>query len=296
MRPVDRIDGTGANAINGEVVVDVPKAVWNLGMILLAVLLAPFYFSFDALFLFAIVTYVSLLVGHSAGMHRLMIHCSYQGVPWLERLLIYVGVIVGMSGPLGIIKIHDLRDWAQRQESCHPFFSHERSYLTDIWWQLTSKFVFTDPPSINIEPKYSAAKFYTFLENTWRWHQLVLALVLFALGGIPFVVWGIFVRVAVSIVGHWTITYFCHNPGSGRWRVKNAAVQASNIPGLGLITYGECWHNNHHAFPESAQIGLEKGQSDPTWRFIQLLNYFGFVSEVGKPRSECSREDLYHVG
>ncbi|MBL4673327.1 MAG: fatty acid desaturase [Arenicella sp.] len=136
----------------------------------------------------------------------------------------------------------------------------------------------------------------TFLEKTWRWHQSVLALILFALGGVPFVVWGIFVRVAVSIVGHWTITYFCHNPGPGRWRVKNAAVQASNIPGLGLITYGECWHNNHHAFPESAQIGLEQGQSDPTWCFIQFLNYFGLISDIGKPRSECSREDLYEQG
>ena len=160
MRPVDRIDGTGANAIYGDVVVDVPKAIWNLGMVLLAVLLAPLYFSLDAFFLFVIVTYFSLLIGHSAGMHRLMIHHSYQCVPWLERLLIYVGVLVGMSGPLGIIKIHDLRDWAQRQTSCHPFFSHERSYLTDIWWQLTSKFVFAAPPSINIESKYSEDRFY----------------------------------------------------------------------------------------------------------------------------------------
>ncbi len=48
MRPVDRIDATGANAINGDVVIDLAKAIWNLGMIFLAVLLAPFYFSFDA--------------------------------------------------------------------------------------------------------------------------------------------------------------------------------------------------------------------------------------------------------
>ena len=213
-----------------------------------------------------------------------------------KRLLIYIGVLVGMSGPLGIIKIHDLRDWAQRQNSCHPFFSHERSYLTDIWWQLTSKFVFIAPPRINIEPKYSGDRFYGFLEKTWRWQQLVFALILFALGGMQFVVWGVFVRIAVSIVGHWTITYFCHNPGPGRWRVKNAAVQASNTPGLDLITYGECWHNNHHAFPESVIIGLEKSQSDPSWRFIQFLNFFGLVGEIGRPRSNDSREDLYEEG
>lgn len=295
MKPVNRIDGIEANAIKGDVVIDFPKAIWNLGMIFLAVSLAPFYFNFNALLLFVLLTYFSLLIGHSAGMHRLMIHSSYECVPWVERLLIYVGVLVGMSGPLGIIRIHDLRDWAQRQESCHSFFSHKRPYFIDIWWQLTSKFRFNAPPQINIESKYSNDKFYMFLERSWRWHQLVLALILFLIGGMPFVVWGIFVRVAVSVVGHWTITYFCHNPGPGRWRVKNAAVQASNIPGLGLITYGECWHNNHHAFPESAKIGLEKGQSDPTWRFIQILNLLGLVGKIGKPRSDSSREDLYEV-
>jgi len=295
MKPVDRVNGIGANATRGEVIIDFPKAMWNLGMLMLAVSLAPFYFTFDAFLLFAISTYFSLLVGHSAGMHRLMIHKSYECVPWVERVLIYIGVLVGMSGPLGIIKIHDLRDWAQRQDSCHPFFSHERSYFIDIWWQLTSKFVFKAPPSITVEPKYANDRFYLFLEKNWRWHQLALGLILFLIGGLPFVVWGIFCRVAISIMGHWTITYFCHNPGPGRWRVKTAAVQASNIPGLGLLTYGECWHNNHHAFPESARIGLEEGQSDPAWWFIQMLNSLGLVTEIGTPRPEDLREDLYEV-
>ncbi len=108
-------------------------------------------------------------------------------------------------------------------------------------------------------------------------------------------VWGIFARVSLSVVGHWTITYFCHNPGQGRWKVKGAYVQASNLPGLGILTYGECWHNNHHAFPESARIGIEKGQSDPTWHFIELLRAFGWIIEVKLPRSQDSREDLQEI-
>ena len=292
MKPVDRIDGSATNAIAGEVVFDLPKAVWNLGMIILAITLAPFYFNIQAFILFVVLTYFSLLIGHSAGMHRLMIHQSYDCVSWVERLLIYIGVLVGMSGPLGIIEIHDLRDWAQRQKKCHAFFSHEKSYVTDMWWQLTSRFKFQVAPQINIEPKYSDDKFYIFLEKTWRWHQLILGLVLFFLGGLPFVVWGVFVRVAVGVTGHWSITYFCHNPGHGKWRVKGAAVQASNLPGLGALTYGECWHNNHHAFPESAQIGLDQGQCDPSWRFIQMLNFFGFVRSIKVPRPENAREDL----
>lgn len=254
MEPVLRIEDKGASPVEGQVVYDLPKLLWNLSMVISAVIFAPLTFNLDAFILFLALTYFSLLIGHSAGMHRMMIHRSYECPPAIEKLLIYIGVLVGMSGPYEIIKIHDLRDWAQRKEHCHDFFSHRRGYFQDIWWQLTSKFKFSSPPTVNIEAKYSSDRFYQWLEYTWRFHQLYLAVGLYFLGGWAFVVWGVFVRVSVSIVGHWSITYFCHNPGPGKWRVKNAAVQASNIPGLGLITYGECWHNNHHAFPESARI------------------------------------------
>ncbi len=292
MKPVHRIDGEGANPVEGKVIYDLPKLLWNLGMILSAVIFAPLTFSLGSFSMFLALTYFSLLVGHSAGMHRLMIHRTYECHPILEKTLIYIGVLVGMSGPYGIIKIHDTRDWAQRQDKCHDFFSHKRGYLKDVWWQLTSRFLFKAPPALKIEAKYSADHFYQWLEATWRYHQLLFAIALYYLGGWAFVVWGIFVRVSVSVVGHWTITYFCHNPGPGVWRVKNASVQASNIPGLGVLTYGECWHNNHHAFPESAQIGIEPGQCDPAWRFIEILSRLGLAKNVGTPRPEEQRDDL----
>jgi stearoyl-CoA desaturase (delta-9 desaturase) len=69
-------------------------------------------------------------------------------------------------------------------------------------------------------------------------------------------------------------------------------VQASNLPGLGLLTYGECWHNNHHAFPESARIGLTKGEADPAAWIIEALAKIGWTWNLGTPRPESQREDL----
>src|SRR5690606_705258 len=149
-------------------------------------------FSVEALLLFLLLTYFSLLMGHSAGMHRMMIHRAYECSPFIEKLLIYIGVLVGMSGPYGIIKIHDVRDWAQRKEKCHDFFSHRCSYFKDLWWQLTCKFDFSKPPSFRIEDKYASDRFYQWLEATWRYHQLSLAIVLYLLGGWTYVVWGVF--------------------------------------------------------------------------------------------------------
>jgi stearoyl-CoA desaturase (delta-9 desaturase) len=296
MKPVLRIDGRDASAVDGRPVLDLKKAAWNWSMIAGALVLGPLTFTWDALVMTCVLTYFSLLIGHSAGMHRMMIHKSYRCPKWLERLLIYVGVLVGMAGPFGILRIHDQRDWAQRQERCHDFFAHTRGYLQDIFWQLTCRFEFARPPRFGIERELADDGWYRFFEATWRLHQLPLAGLLYLGGGWSWVVWGICVRVSVSVVGHWTITYFCHNPGPGRWRVKGASVQASNIPGIGLLTYGECWHNNHHAFPESARIGLDRGQIDPSWMFISWLGKMGWATNIGVPRPADQREDLLCIG
>lgn len=261
-------------------------------MLAAAAILCPIFFSWSALGLFVVLTYVSLLVGHSVGMHRMMIHRSLACPKLMERALITVGVLVGMSGPYGVIRIHDTRDWAQRQTVCHDFFAHRRWLIQDLAWNLFYRFEFEKPPRLTVEPNLADDPWYRFLERSWRWHQLALAGVFYAIGGWPWVVWGVCLRVIVSTAGHWTVTYFCHNPGPQRWRVKTASVQASNIPGLGLLTYGECWHNNHHAFPESARIGLEPGQTDPGWWLIRELERWGLASNVGRPRDANSREDL----
>lgn len=295
MEPVKRIVVESPKPICGKIQYDYIKMAWNLSFILLAFIFAPITFSLDAFLLFLFTTYFTLLIGHSVGMHRMMIHRTFKANTHFKRALIYIGVLVGMSGPFGIIRIHDIRDWAQRKTVCHDFFSHKASFFKDLWWQLTCKFEFDEPPKIEIEPLLQHDKFLTFCEKTWRFHQLILAVIFYQLGGWSFVIWGVIVRVSVSIVGHWTITYFCHNPGPGRWNVKNAAVQASNIKGLGLLTYGECWHNNHHAFPESAKIGLEKGQWDPAWWFIKAMEKLNLIYDIKLPREENKRDDLVKV-
>ncbi len=292
MKPVLRIDDTGANPCDGRPVIDWLKAIWNGGLLLVAVIGGPLFFTRSAFGLFLVLTYLTLLIGHSVGMHRMLIHRAFQCGKPMERFLIYVGTLVGVAGPMGIIKVHDMRDWAQRQARCHDFFAHRRGLLRDLSWQLFYRFRFERPPVLTIEARIANDPFYRFLEATWRWQQVPLAVVLFLIGGWPWVVWGVAVRVIVSTAGHWTITYFCHNPGAGRWTVKGAYVQASDLPGLGLLTYGECWHNNHHAFPESARIGLEPGQIDPGWAVIRGLERAGLVWNVGRPRDLGLREDL----
>lgn len=292
MRPgVFRIDDAGANATNGRAVWAPSKSLWFNTHLLVTLILGPIYFSLDALVVCLVLTYVTLLLGHSIGMHRRLIHRAFSTSSWLDGLLVYLGVVVGMAGPFGVLRIHDIRDWAQRLPMCHDFFSHRRGLAIDAFWNLNCRFKFENPPSFALETETEENGWYRFLERTWMLQQIPIALVLYALGGWGWVVWGVSVRIVLSVAGHWTVTYVTHNPGPGQWQVFEAGVQASNLPGWGFLTMGECWHNNHHAFPESAQIGFED-QFDPGWKIISVLEHLGLVWEVGRPRDSADREDL----
>ena len=299
MEPVIRVDGNGADPCAGAPRIDWPKALWN-GAMIAGTLAALAVMTWQSVLLFIALTYATLLIGHSVGMHRMMIHRTFKARPWAARSLIYIGTLVGVAGPTGIIRIHDTRDWAQREARCHDFFAHRAGFWQDLAWNLFYRFDFQRPPKVTIEPAIAADPFYRFLDATWRWQQVPLAALLFWAGGWPFVLWGVCARVFVSTAGHWSVTYFCHNPDlsprPGRWLVKDAGIQAANLPGLGLVTYGECWHNNHHAFPESARIGLEPGQVDPGWWVIAALERLGLVYDVRLPRSADARGDLIERG
>jgi stearoyl-CoA desaturase (delta-9 desaturase) len=88
------------------------------------------------------------------------------------------------------------------------------------------------------------------------------------------------------------IGYFAHNRGGMRYRVQPAAVQGRNIPFTSLLTMGECWHNNHHAFPGSARLGLYPGEWDPGWWALMLFRKVGLVWGTRLPPDLPARPEL----
>lgn len=289
---VPRIDGNGADPVRGRVVWSPLKSMWHGSMIAITLVAAPVTIGVDSVVLFAVTTYATLLAGHSVGMHRGLIHRTYEAPKWVERTLVYIGVLVGAAGPFGVIRIHDLRDWAQRQAAAHDFFTHRRPLWLDLVWQLHCRFELDHSPRLTIEPERAEDPWYRWLERTWMLQQLPIASLLFLAGGWAWVVWGVCARVAVSNIGHWVVTYYAHRTGRGDWHVRGASVQGSNLGGLGLITMGECWHNNHHAFPESARMGLNAGQADPGWWLLCLLEHAGLVRNLGLPLDVSEKPEL----
>jgi hypothetical protein len=126
--------------------------------------------------------------------------------------------------------------------------------------------------------------------------QLPWASLFFMLGGWPWLVWGIAVRVAICVTGHWLVGYFAHNRGPRSWHIQGACVQGYNVPWCGLITMGEAWHNNHHAFPASARLGLNPGETDPGWWVLVLLSQLGLVWNLKTPDMLPPRPNLVALG
>lgn len=284
-----------ADASSGTLVWDPGRSIWNMGLIVGALILGPLYFSWSAFFVFLVLSGVTLCVGHSVGFHRRLIHRSFECPKWLERVMIYIGVLVGMGGPIWTVGLHDIRDWAQRQEDCHWFLRHGKGALADGFYYLNFRLKFDRPPGFDPGPGISDDHFYLFLQRTWMLHQIPVAIVLYWLGGLPWVVWGVVVRVAVCFTMHWYIAHHAHRHGPQDWVVDNAAVQGYNIGWLAIPTMGESWHSNHHAFPASARHGLYKGQIDLGWNFVQLLEWLGLAWNVKTPANLPARSGLTPV-
>jgi len=283
------------NAVEGKVVVSLAKSVWFLSMTSIAIIGGVLTFSLDAVLVFVVFTIITLCLGHSLGMHRRLIHQSFDCPKWLEYFFVHLGVLVGLAGPQGMMRTHDMRDWAQRQKHCHDYFGHKQPILIDGFWQLLCDIELKHSPQFKPEAEFTEDTIYQWMEKTWMWQQLPWAIVLFLFGGIAWVIWGICMRVVVSMTGHWLIGYFAHNKGQRDWHVEGASVQGYNIKFAGLITMGESWHNNHHAFPGSALLGIEKNQIDPGWWVLKFLEKMGLVWSIKLPEDLPLRDELRSI-
>lgn len=289
------IPETTTSATAGRIEWDPGKSLWYFAHLIGSVTAITLFPQWDAAVAMILLTAVTICGGHSVGMHRLLIHRSFAAPLWLERLLVWLGTLVGMAGPFGMIRAHDMRDWHQRQTDCPPHPSHGAGFWRDAWWQLHCRFALSAPPRFVIEDRVATDPFYRFLERTWMAQQLPLAVLLWAGGGWAWVLWGVSLRITLSLTGHWAVGHFAHKDGHQGWHVEGLPVQGYNLPWLSLITFGENWHGNHHAFPHSARLGVESGQLDPGYWLIRTLQMAGLARGVRLPGSEPPRDGLRRV-
>ena len=126
-------------------------------------------------------------------------------------------------------------------------------------------------------PDLAKHPFYVWL-NTYHWvPSVLLVFVLFAIGGFPLVLWGVCLRVVVGLHCTCLVNSATHIWGSRRFATRD---DSRNTWWVALISFGEGWHNNHHAHPTSARHGLAWYEFDPSWILIKALRFFGIAKSV----------------
>ena len=155
--PSDQVPPAG----RGRVVWDRSRSAWFGPFVLVAVAGAvpAAIRSPSAVALFAATTALTLCAGHSVGIHRCLIHRAFRAPPWLERTLVYLGVLVGLGGPLGLVRMHNTRDFQQNRPWCHDFFAHRRSAWRDYFWNLHCRFEFEIPFDPRLDPRIARDRF-----------------------------------------------------------------------------------------------------------------------------------------
>lgn len=236
--------------------------------------------------------FLTLCVGHSVGLHRGVIHATYRARPWVRGVLAWLFVLSGLGGPLSWAKLHADRDYWQNRADCPRYFSYEHSMARDFVWNLHLRF---EPADARTQSRLPAGTledpWIRFLERTWPLHVLGLALVVLWTMGPGAVAACICGRTAAGILGHWLVGYCAHRWGDRPFAIPGAKETGTNLWALGVLSFGEGFHNNHHAHPHSARIGLRAHELDLGWLVIRVLAALHLVHDVrAVPRALLDRQ------
>jgi stearoyl-CoA desaturase (delta-9 desaturase) len=218
--------------------------------------------------------------GIGLGYHRLHTHRSYKVPKWLEYFFAVCGTLTLQGGPIFWTAIHRIH----HQYSDEPGDPH--SPRDGKWWAHMLWTMFGEEMHSNTEvmgkyaPDLMKDRFYRVLTR-WHWVPLVvLGLSLLAIGGVPWLLWGIFLRVVVGLHCTWLVNSATHLWGHRRFQTSDDSM---NSFWVALITFGEGWHNNHHAYPTSARHGMVWHELDLSWIQIRVLSWIGLAWDLQVP-------------
>ncbi|MGL5082143.1 MAG: acyl-CoA desaturase [Microcoleaceae cyanobacterium] len=237
--------------------------------------LLPSNFSWVAVGIAVFLHWVTGGLGITLGLHRLVTHRSFETPKWLEYFFLLCGALACQGGPIewvGMHRIHHLHS----DTELDPHDSRQGFWWSHMGWMLHKHPAKADVPrhtkDIGDDPVYQ------FFQKNFIPVQVALGMVLFGLGGWPFVVWGVFARVVVVFHCTWLVNSATHKFGYRTY--NNSGDSSTNCWWVAVVTYGEGWHNNHHAFQYSARHGLKWWEIDLTWRTIQGLQALGLAKKV----------------
>ncbi|MBW4631406.1 MAG: fatty acid desaturase [Iphinoe sp. HA4291-MV1] len=241
-------------------------------------MLAPWYFSWSALGVMIFLHWLFGSIGICLGYHRLLTHRSLSVPKWLEYAIATLGALAMQGGPICWVAGHRLHH-AHTEDADKDPYSSQRGF----WWSHMLWIFYLRPDFLNYEtykrfaPELERDPYYRWLERYFLLLQIPVAVLLYAVGGWSFIVYGVFLKSVLLWHSTWFINSAAHLRGYRRFQLKD---NSRNLWWAAILTYGEGWHNNHHAHPNVAKAGYHWWEVDMTWWAIKILQTLGLAKKV----------------
>jgi stearoyl-CoA desaturase (delta-9 desaturase) len=243
--------------------------------------------------------YLITAVGVTVGFHRLLTHRAFQTYPWLERTFAIMGSLSVQGSVMDWVADHR-KHHAHTDCEGDPHSPHvgHGSGLSGLWhahvgwlmetqgqadWKRYAPELYEDPVMRRIGRRFPLLVALSLLIPTVAGYVLDGFTLRGALLGY---IWGGLVRIFLVHHITWSVNSVCHFFGSRRFAIED---RSTNVGWLSLLSLGESWHHNHHAFPRSAYHGLRWWELDPSGLIISTLRRLGLAWNVVRITPERQR-------
>jgi sn-1 stearoyl-lipid 9-desaturase len=254
---------------------------WNSAIFLflfhVGAVAALFFFSWKAFASALFLTWVAGSLGVGIGYHRLLTHRGFKTPKWLEYFLTFCGTLAMEGGAINWVVTHRIHH-AFTEKPGDPHSPRDGRWWSHIGWILRGT---AQQHSEKIMRRYAPDlmndRIHVLLNRLYFVPLIICGIVLLAWGGLPALMWGVFFRVTFALHSTWLVNSATHLWGSRRFETTD---DSTNNWWVALLTFGEGWHNNHHAHSRAARHGLAWYELDLNWVTIRTLIFLGLAKSV----------------
>lgn len=243
----------------------------------LGAITALFFWSWPAVIVGLVLLWVGGSLGIGIGFHRLLTHRSFTVPKFVEYFLVLCGTLALEGGPIQWVTTHRIHH-AHTDRDEDPHTPRHGGWWAHVGWILHPTENLKDKARFRrYAPELLDVPFYRWLNRFYYVPLIALAVALLGMGGVRVMLWGIFLRVTIGLHCTWLVNSATHLWGKRRFSTHE---DSRNSLWVALLTFGEGWHNNHHAFPRAARHGLDWYEIDLNWIGIRVLEYFGVAKSI----------------
>ena len=249
---------------------------------------ALFTFSWQNLLAAVITWWIAGSWGIGMGYHRLLTHGGYKTPKFVEYFLTLCGTLGLQSGSLQWVTTHRIHH-AFTETDKDPHSPRDGTFWAHMGWILQGT-AQNQPEEVvrRYAPDLLKDKFHVFISKYYYLTFVFVGIGLYFIGGWSMVLWGIFLRQVLGWHSTWLVNSATHLWGTRRFDTHD---DSRNNGLIAAVTFGEGWHNNHHANPRSAKHGLAWYEFDPNWAQIRFLEKIGLAEKVYAYRLEDKSEE-----